>query len=196
MNSKQEQSTDYLDYKRYSRKVKEYLENFTFLGTLASLDVDQVIPFLKKVLESLNQEVQKSNLQILKTFKYLTWAAWKGRQEYKEKYVKEGDTGHECQISLLAELYRKSHLSLKSFSYNTTSHKMSTEEIKSETEEMSNEYLVLTSDDQEIKNEVDAEMNSIQTDDIEIAINSELKKGTRIQGELFPLKFILISRLE
>jgi len=169
---KVEQHIDYLDYKRYSQKVKQYLENFTFLHAIASLNINQILPFIQEVFQTLSDDVRKSKLYILKSFKYLVWSAWKGRQEYKIKYNQESDQGHEYQIKLLNGLYQKVHLCLRTFS-DKKKPLVSREDQPAIT---TNKYQALFADETEVQAEIEAEVSETKPtlqEDIDLKIETD-----------------------
>jgi hypothetical protein len=108
-------------------RVKEYMKKFDFLRLLQKYDENKVVDMMSKYLKVLPENQQKFKLNAVRTFSTLTYFAWKGRKEYRDKHCPQSLPGYEHQIELLHGLYDKSRLVVKKLHSNS---KVPTEDCK------------------------------------------------------------------
>jgi hypothetical protein len=113
--------TDCKEYHIACSRVKEYMRKFDFLHILRQYDITRVVGTISQYLKSLPENQQKFKLNVIRTFSTLTYFAWKGRKEYRDKYSLQPLPGYEHQIELMRSLYEKSRLVVRKHHDDSTS---------------------------------------------------------------------------
>jgi hypothetical protein len=106
-------ATDCKEYHTACSRVKEYMSRFNFLNIFRYYNKTKIVDTVSKYLEQLPENQQRFKLNAIRTFSTLTYFAWKGRKEYRDKYNLEHLPGYEYQINFMYELYDKSRVVVK-----------------------------------------------------------------------------------
>jgi hypothetical protein len=114
-------STDCKEYHASCAKVKEYITKYNFLSYFRMFDFASIVGVISNYIKELPQVQKDFKLQIVKEFSILTYHAWVGRREYRDKYRLLPLPGYEYQIQLMSELYQKSKMCYKQLTTITAS---------------------------------------------------------------------------
>jgi hypothetical protein len=105
MDSFQTQSLQ--DYHRHCDSVKTIILQNKIVQQVQWLTSSQYESYISNLNQFMSPVEKEDLIKIVSKFKIHSWASWKGRQEYKNKYITLPDNGHEYQIQLYKDYYEK-----------------------------------------------------------------------------------------